>query len=584
MMENLKEEESEVIMKKPIQNKTRKKRSDDQENENQHLVILCENNNCEDHQSGEDEERKDNFDNSIPPVISTEYHGIESSPPEIIFQTTPSASHTHCNISKCINKCPPLLNSVKEEIEDVTSSFRKCSDVDDEFCSLNLSRLKSASSVPTLVLLTPTEKHKMFAKEYPNDYPDDNEESEPMLQSLSSSVVSYGAHPNDLFSQHNHHQIVTSGPIISVDDHHSWDEDDDHRERHLDFDIIVTSSNHPDVSPASMVSSSRRMIRRGMRRAHSLSSVDGHHRNISVVGRTRKLYCPRQPPTTLTRTLSISRTSVEFKKKLSSKLTKYQKSLLICISLVSFTSFLCMSIMAPFFPNEASEKGMSETISGLVFSTYALVVMVTSPVLGHVLPMIGAKFMLLTGIFCAGISNILFGLLDQIEDHLMFAVYCFVVRSFEALGAAAFSTASYTYIMSSFKDDLMGTAFGLTETCVGLGMSMGPAVGAGLYSLGGYGLPFYVLGSFVLLNIPLCYIIIKPISHVTSESDQEDQKKSSSDVPNHKISSSSYLKLITIPEVAVVCLVVVVVSQSQGFLDPTVEPHFRQYGECWLLV
>lgn len=41
---------------------------------------------------------------------------------------------------------------------------------------------------------------------------------------------------------------------------------------------------------------------------------------------------------------------------------------------------------------------------------------------------------------------------------------------------------------------------------------------------------------------------------------------------------STYLKLVSIPEVAVVCMVVVIVSQSQGFLDPTVEPHFRQYG------
>lgn len=48
-------------------------------------------------------------------------------------------------------------------------------------------------------------------------------------------------------------------------------------------------------------------------------------------------------------------------------------------------------------------------------------------------------------------------------------------------------------------------------------------------------------------------------------------------VPRKK-KKSTYLKLVSIPEVAVVCMVVVIVSQSQGFLDPTVEPHFRQYG------
>lgn len=166
--------------------------------------------------------------------------------------------------------------------------------------------------------------------------------------------------------------------------------------------------------------------------------------------------------------------------------------------------------MAPFFPNEASNKGMSETVSGFVFSFYALIVMISSPILGSLLPLIGAKFMLISGIFASGVSNILFGTLDRIIDLTSFTVFCFIVRATEAIGVAAFSTASYTYIMYVFPDNI-GTAFGLTETCVGIGMSLGPAVGAGLYALGGYGLPFYVLGTFVLLNIPLCWYVIDPI-------------------------------------------------------------------------
>ncbi len=52
---------------------------------------------------------------------------------------------------------------------------------------------------------------------------------------------------------------------------------------------------------------------------------------------------------------------------------------------------------------------------------------------------------------------------------------------------------------------------GFIETCVGLGMSLGPAIGGGIYGLGGYGLPFYVLGTLMLINIPICWVIIKPI-------------------------------------------------------------------------
>jgi MFS family permease len=43
-----------------------------------------------------------------------------------------------------------------------------------------------------------------------------------------------------------------------------------------------------------------------------------------------------------------------------------------------------MSIMAPFFPREAAEKGLSETLSGFVFSFYALVMFLTSPIFGKI--------------------------------------------------------------------------------------------------------------------------------------------------------------------------------------------------------
>lgn len=158
-------------------------------------------------------------------------------------------------------------------------------------------------------------------------------------------------------------------------------------------------------------------------------------------------------------------------------------------------------------------KGMRSSLAGFVFSVYAFVMMVSSPFLGKILPSVGAKFMLLGGIWLAGWCNVLFGVLEYVNDPTMFTVLCFVVRAVGAFGAASFSTASYTYVIHLFPDNV-GLAFGLTETCVGVGMSLGPAVGGLLYGIGGYGLPFYVLGSFVLATGPLCYLFV---DHIDSE-------------------------------------------------------------------
>lgn len=57
---------------------------------------------------------------------------------------------------------------------------------------------------------------------------------------------------------------------------------------------------------------------------------------------------------------------------------------LASLALVDFMSFCSMSIMAPFFPKEATAKGLSDTLTGFVFSFYALVMFITSPIFGKI--------------------------------------------------------------------------------------------------------------------------------------------------------------------------------------------------------
>ena len=158
-----------------------------------------------------------------------------------------------------------------------------------------------------------------------------------------------------------------------------------------------------------------------------------------------------QPITTVQRRLAVSRIKVHFR-------YKDQHLILICLAMISFTSMLAMAIIAPFFPKEAAMKGMPESVNGMVFSVYALVLMLFSPLMSVVIPMVGTKLTLIMGVFVAAVANILFGLLDQVHDLRLFTFYCFLVRIFEAIGATAFSTATYTILMEEFPKNI-GTAF-----------------------------------------------------------------------------------------------------------------------------
>ncbi|XP_052737167.1 MFS-type transporter SLC18B1-like [Bicyclus anynana] len=242
------------------------------------------------------------------------------------------------------------------------------------------------------------------------------------------------------------------------------------------------------------------------------------------------------------------------------QLTRHQRLTLASLALVDFMSFCSMSIMAPFFPREATEKGLSETMCGIVFSFYAVVMFITSPFFGKYLPKIGAKFMFIAGMFMAGACNVLFGTLVLVQDPTMFTVLCFVVRGMEALGASAYSTASYVFVVNAFPDTI-GSVLGILETFVGLGMSVGPAIGGLLYSIGGFGLPFYSLGITMVLTVPINYCLLTDCGEYVSGS-----------------KTASILRLFKIPSIIITGLVIVIVSNTWAFLDPTLEPHLRQFG------
>ncbi|XP_041763407.1 MFS-type transporter SLC18B1-like [Anopheles merus] len=241
--------------------------------------------------------------------------------------------------------------------------------------------------------------------------------------------------------------------------------------------------------------------------------------------------------------------------------TRRQWLTLMIMGLADFCNAICVSLQAPFFPNEAESKGATATEYGLVFGIFELVVFIISPLYGQYINRIGPKVLFNSGIFTTGTSAILFGLLDRVPGHVPFITLAFVIRIVEALGNAAFLTASFAIIAKEFPNNV-ATTFASLETCFGLGLIVGPMVGGALYTVGGYYLPFVVLGSalFVTAILTLCILPKHP---------NEQQ-------PNRE-KSASLLAVLKIPGVVVCALAISATSASIGFLSATMEPHLRQF-------
>ncbi|KAI4465882.1 major facilitator superfamily [Holotrichia oblita] len=219
--------------------------------------------------------------------------------------------------------------------------------------------------------------------------------------------------------------------------------------------------------------------------------------------------------------------------------------------------FISLEIVFQF---QAERKGASATEYGLVFGVFELVVFIVSPLYGQHLNKIGVKLMFNGGIYTTGICAILFGLLDKVEGHYPFIILSFVIRIIEAMGNAAFLTASFAIIAKEFPDNV-ATTFASLETFFGLGLIVGPTVGGALYQIGGYTTPFAVLGTALF-----CAAILTGIVLPKHESGRD-----------HAIGSSIF-RVLKIPGVLLSAFSIIVTSMSIGFLQATLEPHLRQFG------
>ncbi|KAM4624937.1 MFS-type transporter SLC18B1 [Polymixia lowei] len=230
------------------------------------------------------------------------------------------------------------------------------------------------------------------------------------------------------------------------------------------------------------------------------------------------------------------------------RMSRQQILTLLSMASVNFSSMICYSILGPFFPAEALKKGANQTTIGLIFGCYAVCNLIGALILGRYIVQIGAKFMLIAGLFVSSGCTIMFGLLDRLPSGNGFIALCFVIRSVDAVGFAAAMTSSFAVSAKVFPNNI-ATVLGSLEIFTGLGLILGPPIGGWLYQSFGYEIPFMTLGCFLLVMVPFNMYILPTF-------DAEP-------------SNDSFLRLFTQPKIVLISFVIFTLSAGLGFLDAT---------------
>jgi len=232
------------------------------------------------------------------------------------------------------------------------------------------------------------------------------------------------------------------------------------------------------------------------------------------------------------------------------------------MSLAHFCSGMCVSLQAPFYPAEAASKGADAFSYGLVFGVFELVVFLVSPVVGKAVPIFGPSKCFSTGVFVTGLMCSAFGLLDKIQEPEAFIIASVVVRCLEACGNSMFLTASFSLVAEYFPKSV-ATVFALVETFFGVGLVVGPSIGSCLFHLGGFPLPFLVLGGAMIIQSSVSVVILYMMnmkSDVITET------------PN-----VGFKEALLIPRVLLATLAVFTASLSIGFLMTTLEQYISRF-------
>ncbi|XP_016347994.1 MFS-type transporter SLC18B1 isoform X2 [Sinocyclocheilus anshuiensis] len=201
----------------------------------------------------------------------------------------------------------------------------------------------------------------------------------------------------------------------------------------------------------------------------------------------------------------------------ATKMSRQQILTLTAMASINFSSMICYSILGPFFPNEIVQ--------------------------------IGAKFMIVAGLFVSSGCTVLFGFLDQVSDGTVFVVLCFITRCINAIGFSAAVTSSFAVSAKVFPESI-ATVLGFMEIFTGLGLILGPPLGGWLYQSFGYEIPFVFTGCLLFATVPLNLWILPSFDAVPS-------------------SQNSFLRLCTRMKILLICFVVFSLSSGLGFLDAT---------------
>jgi len=173
------------------------------------------------------------------------------------------------------------------------------------------------------------------------------------------------------------------------------------------------------------------------------------------------------------------------------RFTRMKKSPLFVLYAAVLVDMLGFGIVLPLLPFYAESFGATPLQVTLLIASFSAMQLAAAPLWGRVSDRTGRRPLLIAGLFASALSYLIFGLAHSVWMLLL---------SRMAAGAAGGNiTVAQAYVADSTAADDRARGMGHIGAASGLGVMLGPAVGA-LFSRWGLGVPGFVAAALCLLN------------------------------------------------------------------------------------
>jgi MFS transporter, DHA1 family, solute carrier family 18 (vesicular amine transporter), member 1/2 len=166
--------------------------------------------------------------------------------------------------------------------------------------------------------------------------------------------------------------------------------------------------------------------------------------------------------------------------------------LVVVVAFSLFVDYFLYGAVLPLMPQSPAKISSEEELA-LLYGTYAVSVLLLTPLFGYLGARIGVRTTIICGGALTAITTVLFGVAENLA--LVFAA-----RFCQGAASAAIWTGGLALVAEYYVDarvEMIGYAF----TGSTAGSVLGPLIGGVLYRAGGYRLPFVVMTVVALIEV-----------------------------------------------------------------------------------